>query len=930
MALKLPTIIVKDVKTAFMSEKDAKQMVEKANALLKKINDNVGVLDQWKDAVDSFSVISKQYFFIKNKLDEFYKNGKYKPESSSGRFFSYINITKYNNVQFAIQSLGESSGLNTASKFDKPALTQENVDAIYKDLTSKKYNFKKFMQEILNYEKTINMAISNIKSAVEKSNNNVKKLNEFLPIKILIAKIAVDKVQLYFDSLYSYLIPENIQKNIEIGSRVSVPFGKGDNCRQGLVFEISDEQVDFNKLKNICAVLDPEPLVSVEMLELIKWMKNQFFCTYFEAAKPVLPPGINSENSKTIGDRLVKTVSIIPEMQNIKLTTKQKLIFDYLANLKGAAVKEICYFTGVSSALVNSMIKKGILKCEQICEYQSPKDENCDGLKHADKINLNQEQTQVFERMLNDCKELKHQISLIHGVTGSGKTMVLLKLIDYIISIGKDVIFMVPEIALTSQFIALFKGRYGNKVAVFHSGLSSWKRLDEWKRVKNGEAKIAIGTRSAVFAPFENLGLVIMDEEQEYTYKSDAAPRFHARDVAKHRCQINNCALILSSATPSLESYQMAKTGKYKLYTLKKRYANVQLPEVKVIDMNSGLPGNVSSQFSPELLDGIKDNIKYGQQSVLLLNRRGYHTFVKCGMCREIAMCPNCNISLNFHSANNRLMCHYCGYSCDFLSKCPVCGDKRLQYSGTGTQKAEILLAEAIPGIKILRMDADSTVSKKSFDEMFKKFADGEYNVLLGTQMVSKGLNFPNVTLVGILSADQILYSDDFRSYERAFSLMTQVIGRSGRGNLPGQAIIQTFTPENQIINMAAAQDYEAFFDSEIKIRQTMLYPPFVDLCIIGFVGINDLKTYNACTNFFEKFKQYVAENHSDLPLRVFTPTAMGVKKVCGKYRYKIIIKFKNNKKFREMLHKFLIEYGLNSKLQNIKIFVDMNPDMIL
>lgn len=619
------------------------------------------------------------------------------------------------------------------------------------------------------------------------------------------------------------------------------------------------------------------------------------------------------------------------EYVSSSLTEKQKKVVDFFIKQGESTIKEVCYFTGVSRNLVNNLLKKGILKyfshdkkSENIFETNSNFTENKKTIK------LTELQNKVYNELEKLAKKNEMHISLVRGVTGSGKTMVLLSLIDFVLKKGQSVIFMVPEIALTTQIISIFKSRYKEDAAVIHSKLSDKKRREEWQRISKGNAKVVVGTRTAVFAPVKNLGLIIMDEEHETSYKSEASPRFHARDLAIQRCKYNKCMLVLTSATPSVESYFWAKSGIYSLHTLDKRYGKAILPEVEIIDMNSEIMKGNPTPFSERLVEVIKDEIDKGKQSILLLNRRGYHTFVRCKDCRESVICPNCNITLNYHRANERLMCHYCGYSMDFLKECPKCHGVNIAYEGIGTQRAEFQLQMLIPDAKILRMDTDAITSENSLEESFKKFSEGTYNVMIGTQMIAKGFNFPNVTLVGVLMADQALYCDDFRSYERAFSLITQVIGRAGRGEYMGKAIIQTYTPENSVISLAAKQDYEAFYNDEIEIRKTMLYPPFSDICCVGFTGKDEKKVAEISIEFFEKLKKIAFEEYKDIPLRIFKPSPANINKICGNYRYRILIKCRNGKKFHGMMSKIMISYESKANLKKVNIFIDMNPSFII
>ena len=530
---------------------------------------------------------------------------------------------------------------------------------------------------------------------------------------------------------------------------------------------------------------------------------------------------------RRVGDASVRMVSLPQdiELENLSnFTPKQKEIANFLNDCQTASVKEINYFTGVSVTTVNTMIKQGKLVEYDLEVMRSPYEIDTDG--EMTKINLTDEQSIAFESIKKDMNSAEGgKVGLLFGVTGSGKTQVFLKAIDECISQNKGVIVMVPEIALTPQTMSIFSNRYGKKIAVFHSAMSLGARTDEWKRVKSGEAKIAIGTRSAVFAPFDNLGLIIMDEEQEHTYKSEATPRFHARDVARSRAKYHNCLFLMASATPSVETYSLAKSGFYSLYTMKKRYGNVTLPQVKTANMKEQYKNGNFGIFSDILTEKIKETVDNKKQAIILLNRRGYQVVVSCTNCGAVRQCPNCSISMTYHTDNNRMMCHYCGYSEEYSDTCKICGEKNVKLSGFGTQKAQEELSMIFPSIRILRMDADTTMTRFSHEKKLTAFKNGEYDVMIGTQMVAKGLDFPSVTLVGVINADQLLFGNDFRGYEKTFSLLTQVIGRSGRSE-KGTAVIQTISPDNEIIMLSADQDYERFYETEILQRKILKYPP--------------------------------------------------------------------------------------------------------
>lgn len=634
----------------------------------------------------------------------------------------------------------------------------------------------------------------------------------------------------------------------------------------------------------------------------------------------------NDAALRRIGDKTIKMMRLSDNAedlaQGMKLSKKQESVLDLLTTVGAASVKEICYYTGVTSSVPDTLVRKGLAEYFDDEVFRVPKS----SVSYKRDVTLTDEQQRAYDELLELYQRDSAEVSLLYGITGSGKTSVFFKLIEQAVADEKDVIVMVPEIALTPQMIAMFRAHFGDKVAVFHSALSLGERLDEYKRVSRGIAKIAIGTRSAIFAPFSNLGLIIMDEEQEHTYKSESKPRFSAKDLAKFRCTYHKALLMFSSATPSVETYYYANEGRYHKHVLTKRFGTATLPDVVIADMNEELEVGNTSAFSNILLQNIEENLDNGKQSILLLNRRGYNSYVTCNSCREPLTCPNCSISLTYHNANNRLMCHYCGYSVPYRTECPTCHSHSLRLSGTGTQRAEVEIAEIFPHARILRMDTDTTMTRSSHEKKLTAFADGEYDILVGTQMVAKGLDFPNVTLVGVLNADHMLYLDDYRSYENTFSLLTQVVGRSGRGKDKGRAIIQTFTPENPIITLAASQDYDAFYNAEIGIRKAMLYPPFASICLVGFVGENAKLTENAAFTFTAKMTELLNQEYSDIPLRVLGPSQAAVFKVSNKYRFKLILKCRNDNRFREMLSRMLIAFSGEREFNGVTVYADMDP----
>ena len=811
--------------------------------------------------------------------------------------------------------------------------------------------------------------------------------------KAVIVRVAVDQTTFHYDKPFDYLLPVEWEEQGQPGCRVTVPFGRGNRKRQGVILD-RDVTSDFGSLKPISALLDAEPVLSPEMLKLVDWIREHTFCTYYEAVKLLLPTGIHMRlvasfraadgvdadalpdgltpeettllsylvrsRSTVERERLLELAELSPDSRlpeeltargllirvddavrrvgdatvrmvrlgegfdpEAKQTPKQKAVTDLLAEVGGASVKEVCYFTGVTQAVIAALEKKGAVEYYENEVYRTGGEE---AAPDPTPIHLTEEQRAAFDGLLACYRQGKGQTALLYGVTGSGKTQVFLRLVDEVVAEGRGVIVMVPEIALTPQTLSLFRRRYGRQVAVFHSAMSLGQRLDEWKRVRDGDALVAIGTRSAVFAPFADLGLILMDEEQEHTYKSESSPRFHARDVARFRCAYHKSLLVLASATPSVETYSAAKSGRYALFTLHNRYGSATLPTVHTVDMRQEVrEGNVSP-FSRFLTMRLGETLEAGKQSIVLLNRRGHHTVVTCGSCGHVMTCPNCSLSLTYHSANNRLMCHTCGYSAPFVRQCPVCGAEQIKYAGVGTQRAEQELQEQFPEARILRMDADSTMARHSYEEKLSAFAKGEYDIMLGTQMVAKGLDFPGVTLVGVLGADGSLFSEDYRSYERTFSLLTQVVGRSGRGDSEGIAVVQTISPENEILELAARQDYDAFYEQEILTRKVMIYPPYCSICRIGFLGDSAETTRKGALRFLDSLAKE-NEAYPEVRMIVLGPSPGLVAKAAGRYRYRLLIKVRNSHGFRDMMAKVLREFSRDPQNKTITAFADMNPE---
>ncbi len=735
-----------------------------------------------------------------------------------------------------------------------------------------------------------------------------------------IVRVAVEQTAFKLDSLYDYYVPCELAEKVFAGCRVTVPFGRSNKPRKGIVMEVVTDAEQNDKLKPILRCVDTTPLFNEEMLKTAEYVKEHTFCTMYDALKSMLPKDAEKP------DEIIKTVRYV-ENPSAKFTVKQKKAWDFLKTNGEMPLKELCQWTDVGVSVIKNMEKIGTVEILERTRAKGTVSTNEKG--EVKEIKLNKKQEECYTRLKKYIDEDKAGGALLYGVTGSGKTSVYMKLADLVLQKGKGVIIMVPEIALTSQAVSLFKARYGNKVALFHSRLSDGERASEWRRIKRGEATIALGTRSAVFAPMEKIGLIVMDEEQEHTYKSESSPRFHARDVARFRAAYHNALFLMVSATPSVSTFARANNGQFELLTLDERYGVATLPKVITVDMKKELAAGNTSVISNTLAELLDDCLKNKKQAILLLNRRGYNTFVSCKSCGEVITCKHCSISMAYHKSTNRLMCHYCGESIPVPSKCPTCGGGVISMRGVGTQKAADELQMMFPEARILRMDADTTTAKNSHADNLKSFANGEYDFLVGTQMVAKGLDFPNVNLVGILCADQTIYNNDFRACERAFSLLTQVVGRAGRSEDEGIAVIQTVNPDNEIIQMAAEQDYNQFFKMEYSLRKMMQYPPFCDVCVVGFVADKDMDAHTASMEFFEIFKGVIEKDFPDVHIKILGPAPAGILKIGDKYRYRMIVKCKNTKRFRMAVAKSISQFEKNKISSKTNMWVDINPENI-
>ena len=744
--------------------------------------------------------------------------------------------------------------------------------------------------------------------------------------------VAVSNATFHFDKLYTYAVMPDQQDAVRLGSMVLVPFGRGSKARMGVVLAC-DEEPEHAKLKYLFDVAPASACLTPELLRLVHFLKERTFCTYYEAVKAVIPYGAQykptvAEDGVTpvLQKQLVrhtenayKLVGTLPPKP--RPTAKQLAAVALLAG--GERTLSALEEKGISRAVLDNLCAKGVLECSKVNKsidlYSSIPLKN-------EPILLTEEQQAAYDALLPGLEDAAPHSALLYGVTGSGKTLVFLKLIEHCLQMGRRALVLVPEISLTPQMILRLKSQFGKRVAVQHSALNHTERLLQWQMIQDGGADIVVGTRSAIFSPLENIGLVIIDEEQEHTYRSESAPRYSAHEVARQRAAENGALLLLASATPSTESYYAAQHGRTQLVCLTKRYGGNPLPKVQIVDMRAELASGNPREISLAMEDAIRHNLEAGKQTILLLNRRGYQTVAQCEDCREVLKCQKCSVPMVYHKSAHKLLCHYCGSQLDPPpARCPACGGK-LQYRGFGTQKAEEELAKLFPEARILRMDQDTTAAKDAHEKLLAKFARHEYDIMVGTQMVAKGLDFEDVTLVGVLGIDSLLFAQGFRAYETVFSLVTQVVGRSGRAKDPGFAIIQTTDPDNPVLNLAAAQDYDAFFEQEIAYRKLGLYPPFCGLCVVGFAGPKESEVARASARFAALLGRQAAKQ-PDLPLRVLGPTPGSIEKINDSYRYKLTVKCRNDRRFRNLIRETLTLYEQEKLPGKATVVVDLHSD---
>lgn len=728
----------------------------------------------------------------------------------------------------------------------------------------------------------------------------------------LYAEVIINSEALEIDRPFTYKVPEEFNNEIKIGQIVKVPFGKGNKTSEGFILNLkNDDNIKF-KTKNIAAILVKDPVIDEDDINLIEFLREKTLCKYIDAFRLLIPVGI-MKGAKAKKKRVIVLKN--EDLSNIKNPDGYKKIIEFFKTNSGKYTKsELINEHSISQYKLNKLIENEVLSIEEESVFRyNDRVYNKDSAK-----TLTIEQENIIREYINS----DDKMFLLKGVTGSGKTEVYMKLVERVLLEGKSAIILVPEIALTPQMIERFKGRFGVNVALFHSKLSDGERFDEWFRVKEGKAKVIVGARSAIFLPAKNLGLIIIDEEHENTYKSEQNPKYQTKEVAEYLSELKGCKVILGSATPSIETYYRALTGEMKLLELNSRVDNKPMPPMKVIDMRNELKGGNKSLFSRELFIAIQERLKRKEQIILFLNRRGFSTFVSCRSCGYVFKCDECDISMTYHK-NGLLICHYCGKTKREPRECPKCHSKYVKFFGAGTQRVEEEVKKYFNNVQILRMDVDTTRDKHSYERIYNTFKNGEADILIGTQMVSKGLDFKNVTLVGILAADMSINIPDYRAAERTFQIITQVAGRAGRGDKQGEVLIQTYTPQHYSLQYAVNYDYEGFYEKEFTVRAMMKYPPFGKLLLINGTS----KKEELLKNFMHKITMMIKPLvESCLDIEILGPIPCMISKVKENYRWQIVIKGEFDSYFSKNIKEIL--YDENKNVYNdIRISMDINPN---
>lgn len=746
---------------------------------------------------------------------------------------------------------------------------------------------------------------------------NRKYLNQYKGgILNLYAEIILNSEAIEIDRPFTYKVPLDMEEKVKVGQIVKVPFGVRSKPVEGFILDLKAEEemkVSF-KMKSILSVENEEPVITEDDLKLINFLREEYLCKYIDAIRLLIPVGI-LKGAKSKSRNVI--VFINDNLEKIKNKDGYIEIIDFIKRNTGKYTKtELSKEHGFSIYKLNKLMEHGLIKSEEEIVFRyNTREYNKDVQK-----NLTAEQSMAIKEI----EESEENLILLKGVTGSGKTEVYMRIVEKTLEEGKSAIVLVPEIALTPQMIERFKGRFGSNVALFHSKLSDGERFDEWYRVKEGKASLIIGARSAIFLPAKNLGLIIIDEEHENTYKSDQNPKYQTKEVAEYIAKLKGCKVILGSATPTIESYYRAISGEMKLVELNHRVDNKPMPKMMLVDMREELRSGNKSLFSRRLYASMKEKLEKGEQIILFLNRRGFSTFVSCRSCGYVFHCEDCDISMTYHK-NGFLVCHYCGKTKKQPNLCPKCGSKYVKFFGAGTERVEEEVRRYFKNARILRMDVDTTRAKDSHEKIYNAFKAREADILIGTQMVSKGLDFPNVTLVGILAADMSLNLPDYRAAERSFQIITQVAGRAGRGDKEGEVIVQTYTPEHYSLQYAKKYDYENFYEKEFTIRAMMGYPPFGRILLINGSGKNEDELRKQMIYLGEKVKEKAEEFGG---LEVLGPTPCIIYRIKENYRWQIIIKGEFSSKFSKSIKDILYDKA-NNVYNDIRVSMDINPNSL-
>ena len=745
----------------------------------------------------------------------------------------------------------------------------------------------------------------------------------------MIAQVIINSNVKNLNKIFDYNVPEKLSGTICVGDRVLVAFGNKKELEEGFV--IGFKEKSEYKLKDIAGIQDSGKLTE-DNIELAKLMARRYFCNISDCIKLMLPPGTST---KVIENRIKEKTSnfvylkkdiidIEEDLENgVIKSEKQKRVLNFLIQNDGIYTVDLQMYTDTTSVVLKSLEKKDYIEIVEKSVERNPFANK--QIRKTSNLKLTEEQQIVFDNINEAIKNDKFKEALIYGVTGSGKTEIYLQLIGKVLEKGKSAIVLVPEISLTPQMVDRFISRFGKEeIAVLHSKLSIGERYDQWNKIKNGECKIVIGARSAIFAPVQNLGLIIIDEEHDDSYKSETNPRYNAKDLAGYIAKKNNIPLVLGTATPDVTTFYKAQNGQIDLLRLNKRANNSTLPNVEVVDLKWELANGNRSILSTSLYSEIEENLKRKKQTILFLNRRGYSTFVMCRECGYVVKCKNCNIAMTYHSKTNRLKCHYCGHEERNVTVCPECKSKNIKFFGTGTQKLEAEINKLFPNASTIRMDIDTVTKKNSYEEILNKFKNENIDILVGTQMVVKGHHFPNVTLVGVVAADSSLYIEDYRANERTFGLLTQVAGRAGREKTPGKVIIQTYNPENFAIECSQKQNFDMFYETEIELRRQLKYPPFCDIISIGLTDIDEFKIKNVSNKIYNNLNNNIKAQN--VMLQVYKPLPCPIDKIKNRYRWRIILKGKLNNKIIDIINNSIQNVGTKTT----RIIVDTNPTNLM